>query len=376
VTHTRWLGLVALVAGICALPAAIAPSPARSFDRKLVPTFTNGASPAWSPDGRRIAYISTATDPNPDGPVDKLFVMSALDGSHKQLLASVGAYDLNEVRWTSNRQVVFDALPIGRPGGVLDRLDTTTRKVSPVGQVEELPGDGISFALSPDRSQVALTTRCDGSCTPHVPVMIGVVGASGGAVRRLPLPAGDVDQEPSFSPDGKQLVFARGPRSESTGAGTGGCEIFIEPAAGGDARDLGVQGWSPQFSPDGRWIAFITSGEIAPGSYNIIVAIIPVDGGKPVGLARADVFTWSPTSDRIAYATSNVQRGGSTVGIVDVDGNRRPLPLAGIPNINHSPQWSPDGSQIAFTGVPATGRGLRNGVYVIGADGKGFRRLA
>lgn len=208
-----------------------------------MPAFTNGASPGWSPDGQRIAYISTASDPDPDGPVNKLYVMSSRDGSHKQLLASVGSHDLNEVRWTSNHDVLSDMIPIGRPGGALDHVDTTTRRISRVGQVEELPGDGVSFVVSPDRKALALTTRCDGSCAPHVPVMVGVVPASGGHVHRMPPPQGDVEQETSFSPDRTQLVFARGPLSESTGAGTGGNEIFVEPVTGGDARDLGVQGY-------------------------------------------------------------------------------------------------------------------------------------
>ena len=374
VKASRCISVIALAIGMSALPGAIAPSSARSFETTSAPVFTNGASPGWSPDGRRIAYISTASDPDPDGPVNKLFVMSSRDGSHKQLLASVGSYDLNEVRWTSNHDVLFDMLPIGRPGGALDRVDTTTRRISRVGQVDELPGDGVSFVVSPDRKTLALTTRCDGSCSPHVPVMVGVVPASGGDVHRISPPRGDVEQEPSFSPDGTQLVLARGRLSESTGAGTGDCEIFVEPAAGGDARDLGVQGWSPTFSPDGHWIAFITAGEVAPGSTDLVVAIVPVDGGVPVALARAGTFSWSPTADRIAYATSIGDDGG--VGIVDMQGNRRLLPLGRIHNINHSPQWSPDGTRIAFTGVPLTGKGVRNGVYVIGADGRGLRRLA
>ncbi|MEO9176446.1 MAG: hypothetical protein ABI317_13110 [Gaiellales bacterium] len=297
-------------------------------------------------------------------------------------MTTVGRRGLNEVRWASNRQVLYDAEGPGDPG-VLKRIDVMTRTVWRIGPVDEVPAGGLYFNLSANRSLLALTTRCLGACKPHTYVEVGIAGASGGAVRQLPHSPGDDEQDASFSPDGKEVVFARGATTISHRAGEAYDELFVESTAGGPARDLGYDGWGPTFSPDGRWIAFITAGEVAPGVSKLIVAIIPADAGKsrfiglrrpaPIGLARADMFTWAPHSDTIAYATN---QDTGYLGTVDVTGHRHQFDLGGIRYINHTPQWSPDGTQIAFTGVPLTGKGLRNGIYVIGTDGRGMRRLA
>ena len=65
--------------------------------------------------------------------------------------------------------------------------------------------------------------------------------------------------------------------------------IWVVPRAGGSARRLtSFQGQTsnPQFSPDGRWIAF--SGEYA-GNFDVYV--VPADGGEPKRL------TWHPGAD-------------------------------------------------------------------------------
>ena len=67
--------------------------------------------------------------------------------------------------------------------------------------------------------------------------------------------------------------------------------IWVVPRAGGSARRLtSFQGQTanPQFSPDGKWIAF--SGEYAG---NFDVYIVPAEGGEPRRL------TWHPGADLV-----------------------------------------------------------------------------
>ncbi len=59
------------------------------------------------------------------------------------------------------------------------------------------------------------------------------------------------DYEPSVSPDGTRVAF----RSDRNGGG-----IYVVPALGGSERLLAAGGHSPQFSPDGKWIAYWTGG--------------------------------------------------------------------------------------------------------------------
>ena len=53
--------------------------------------------------------------------------------------------------------------------------------------------------------------------------------------------------EPSFSADGSRIAF----QSSRLGGG-----VYIIPTLGGEERLLAARGFSPRFSPDGRWIAY------------------------------------------------------------------------------------------------------------------------
>jgi Tol biopolymer transport system component len=340
---------------IAGLPGA---STAASRDQK--PIFdVSETSPAWSPDGREIAYIGHA----PDADVNSPYVMRASDGSHKRRIAATGRRGIHLVRWTSPRQIVFSVAPSGR----VSTVDPTTQHVTLGGAVLELPNPDDGFSASADGKLLALTTGCT-TCKLYGKVELGIQQSAGGPVRMLPKPDGYSDQEATFSPEGTQIVFARSPLP-TPHPGEGDPTLYIEPTAGGEARSLEWPGWYPQWSPDGQWIAFYTAAD-TPDHVGIVVAIVSPDGGKAFDLGRADDYTRSPDSSRLAF-TTQVENG--TLGVVDVHGARHLIPLGHLRVGVGSPQWSPDGTKIAFTGLD--GKGMM-GVYVVGADGRGLRELA
>src|SRR5438105_1382174 len=98
----------------------------------------------------------------------------------------------------------------------------------------------------------------------------------------------------SLSPSGKRAVFcARG-------------ELFTVPAEKGDVRDLtktpGARERTPQWSPDGRWISYLSD---ATGEYEVYV--IPSDGLAPGhqvthgGTSFRYQPLWSPDSKKLAF---------------------------------------------------------------------------
>ena len=88
------------------------------------------------------------------------------------------------------------------------------------------------------------------------------------------------NDEPSLSPDGRWLAF------HSTGPPAG---IYLQPASGGAARLLMEGGRVPRFSPDGKSIAYLNSTGIrgdTEASNASLLYRVPAQGGASVRLAR------------------------------------------------------------------------------------------
>ena len=143
------------------------------------------------------------------------------------------------------------------------------------------------------------------------------------------------------------------------------------------------------YSPDGRRLAYWSK---ASTTWDLIV--IDADGGNPVIVASGVSVTsdpslpaWSPNGATIAYSAATPEPAGpgcqtaqngsfctSRIFLAAVDGSG--ARQVGDPPLDaRSPDWSPDGSTIAFGGgnaSPAIGVHL----YVMDADGTDVRQLS
>lgn len=147
-------------------------------------------------------------------------------------------------------------------------------------------------ALSPDGKLVAYASDRAGDGNLDLWVQPLTEGAR--PIRLTTNPADDSD--PSFSPDGGQIVF----RSQR---GEGG--IFVIPSLGGEER-LIARGHFPRFSPDGQWIGYSTG---QGGLWSSSILMVPSSGGSPKRVG-ADIpvarFTaWSPDSKYILTLGQN-----------------------------------------------------------------------
>ncbi|MBV9213944.1 MAG: PD40 domain-containing protein [Actinobacteria bacterium] len=189
-------------------------------------------------------------------------------------------------------------------------------------------------------------------------------------------------QTPTYSPSGQRIAFA---------AGANRPKVFIARASGGGAKSLGVVGYEPAWSSRGR-IAFtvpLNTTQWCNSTELDDIATMRANGTDVRRITR-DYGSydpdWSPDGRHIAFARDvtvgpgdysdaqgtmdclRVHKSqapyGPEIFVADEDGaNQRQLTHAG----GSHPAWSPDGKLIAFE---------RSGyVWIMRANGKHQRRL-
>lgn len=180
--------------------------------------------------------------------------------------------------------------------------------------------------------------------------------------------------------------------------GPSSSELYIANADGSNERKLlsrSVFDYHAAFSADGRSIVF-TSERNGDGQSDLFRCNLDGTAIQPlvVGPAVDDAGALSPNGARLAFVSTR-QGSRTNIWVQDLK-TRRLTNLTGgedvqgdtaYPDGFFRPAWSPDGGRLAFSSDRNTDwRGHNDGhgwehtqelsIYVIGADGRGFRRVA
>lgn len=162
--------------------------------------------------------------------------------------------------------------------------------------------------------------------------------------------------------------------------------IYVMNADGTGQSKL-TEGEDPAWSPDGTHIVFARTAAPAPASASgptppssPQIWVMNGDGSGQVKLTESsggdDSPTWSPTGDKIAFASVGHTRFPGKIYVMNADGSN-PTQVTFSDFADFSPTWSSDGKRIAFARFPLTaGEPSGTGqIYVINSDDTGLTKL-
>ena len=274
-------------------------------------------TPAWSPDGRKLAFVS-GRDGN-----SEIYVMNA-DGSGQENLTRQPASDSNPAWSPDGRAIAFVQKKC--TGGRRDPPCATAYETSLY--VVNADGSGLRRLTTRRARLFNPSWSADGTTIRYGRSLVNADGSGSSELpRNVPL-AG------AWSPDGQRIAVVQVAHSFAETRNPTKLGLFVMNADGSNARRVAAKAtWGePAWSPDGRRIAF--------RRYDRQPQVVP---GRVVRSA-----------------------GPSDLFVVNADGSGLRRLTRNAENLRWF-AWSPDGRTIAF---------LRNGeVYIVKADGSGERRL-
>jgi Tol biopolymer transport system component/DNA-binding winged helix-turn-helix (wHTH) protein len=365
---------------------------------------------AFSPDGRRLAFVW-------DGQQDRsphIYVKQV--GSETLLQLTRGPATDSKPAWSADGRYLAFLRVSGdhRSWYQVPASGGPERKLADILPFFDL-GNGNSPYYAPDGQTLAIVDR-DSLAEPSGIFLLPLANLER---RRLtsPPPGTTGDYYPSFSPDGKQIAFTRA--TSFTAA-----DLFVMPLTGRNIRRLTFDGLSIEgiaWTSDGKDIIFSSR---RGGGVNSLWRIA-VAGGKPErvnvngddlispAVSRAgnrlaytrqldDMNIWSVDLDASGHATARSpliasifrdsdpdyspdsqkiafvsERAGSFgIWVCNRDGSSPRVLFDGGPYVTGSPRWSPDGRSIAFDsrsndrGTPGHPR-----ICIVNADGGPVRQL-
>jgi serine/threonine protein kinase/Tol biopolymer transport system component len=368
--------------------------------------------PAFSPDGQTIAYVSDRT-----GRFD-IFLRQvgstsdvALTRDQRDNIQPAFSPDGTQIAFVSSRsgesEISYRSGDLPLVGGdvwVMPALGGAARRIATEGNDPTWSADGSKIVFVYRREKMY------------------EVSAVGGERREIPLrydvPAGPQIFSPSYSADGRWIFF----EAQTGGQGN---SIFAVPAAGGAAtllasgwhpawdavsqavvysnraegknnslwslpfstRDGTISGephpltvgrgrdWQSTVSRDGKRIAFTAMDT----TFNLETVPFDAEAGRMLGSPRALTnstqviyfMRFSPDGRSVAFQASR----GSGTHLWRVDSGADPVQLTADPRFQDTnPQWSPDGTTIAFL-RQATSTSPAVGLWLMAADGVNPREM-
>ena len=278
--HSRGRWVIVAVAGVV-LVGGLLVTPALGLGDRLMslirstPTPLDVQTPAWSPDGRKLAFVSRR-----DGN-SEIYVINA-DGSGQENLTQHPARDSHPSWSRDGRKLAFVSRRDGNSEIYVMNADGSGLR-----NVTRAPSNDLHPAWSPDGRAIAFVKMIQKKCAPNPPPGIPcnnyvtyepnlyVVNGDGSGLRRLRTQWAALIN-PSWSADGKTIRFGS----------------YLVQADGSGQTELPRNvPFAGAWSPDGKRFAF-AHVDSSPGNgtdANAGLWVVNADGSNPRRVVRYDV---------------------------------------------------------------------------------------
>ena len=319
------------------------------------------ACPAFSPDGRRLAYSARDTGAQD---VYHIFVRNLPSGAPLQL-TSAGVGDLGPVWSPDGANLAF--LRVSEGHARLMLIPSGGGAESQIAEFDTSQGDdarplgGLSWTHD-GKSLVAVESAED------QPSFLSLIAVSGGATRRLTNPPAKSpgDSAPAVSPDGRKVAFTRAADEESG-------DVYVCDLSGSNLQRMTFDGHPVRgiaWTPDGRELVYTANRAMGWRLWRV-----PVYGGSPrevlLGGREAGAPAIAPKGQRLAVTETATAAAIWRAELGSPDAAAKAQASIRSPGRESRPSWSPDGKTIS----DVSDQSGTDEIWLANADGSNRRQL-